>query len=232
MLGPNPPVGCNRLRVVKFSYVDFHRKLHTGGEVVVMDAAAKHVLRIFETLRRARFPIAKALVMDRYDGDDLAAMNDNNTSAFNDRPVTGGGPPSLHAYGLAIDVDPVQNPYVTRRGATLTFEPAAGVDYANRIENRPWKQQRQGMAESVIEIFAENGFLIWGGYWDSPIDYQHFQVGRPFAERLAQLNAAAAEKLFDSLVKRYRRCRHSSHLGLRRDRTTCIMRADPTAGQS
>jgi hypothetical protein len=158
-------------------------------------------------------------------------MNDNNTSAFNDRPITGGGTPSLHAYGLAIDVNPIQNPYVTRSGVTLTFEPAAGADYANRLENRPWKRPRQGMAETVIEAFAENGFLIWGGYWDSPIDYQHFQVGRPFAERLAQLNAPEAEKLFDDLVRRYRRCRHSSRLGSRHDRTTCIIRADPTAGQ-
>jgi hypothetical protein len=231
VLGPHPPVACDRLRVVKFGYVDFHGKLQTDGEIVVMDAAAKHVLRIFETLRRARFPIAKANVLDRYDGDDLASMNDNNTSAFNDRPITGGGLPSLHAYGLAIDIDPIQNPYVTRSGATFTFEPAAGADYANRLENRPGKQARQGMAEAVIEVFAENGFLIWGGYWDSPIDYQHFQVGRPFAERLTQLNGPEAEQVFDDLVKRYRHCRHASGSARRHDRTTCIVRADHTAVQ-
>lgn len=226
VLSPQPRVGCDRLKLVKFAYVDFDGRLHADGEVVVMDAAAKHVLSLFNSLRRLHFPIAKAVLMNRYDGNDNASMDDNNTSAFNDREITSGGLPSLHAYGLAIDVNPIQNPYVTRSGATLTFNPASGVEYANRLNDRPGKKNREGMAESAVETFAENGFLIWGGYWDDPIDYQHFQVERKFAERLAQLAPAKAEAAFDKLVERYRRCRRAATQGAGHDRTHCVAAAD------
>jgi hypothetical protein len=226
VLSPQSRVGCDRLKLVKFSYVDFDGKLHADGQVVVMDAAAKHVLRIFNSLRRLHFPIAKAVLMNSYDGNDNASMDDNNTSAFNDREITSGGSPSLHAYGLAIDVNPIQNPYVTRLGATLTFNPASGVEYANRLNDRPGKKHREGMAEAAIEPFAENGFLIWGGYWDNPIDYQHFQVGRKFAERLAQLTPAEAEAAFDKLVEAYRRCRHTAGQGGLSNRANCVVAAD------
>ena len=231
VLGPDPPVGCARLRLVKFRYVDFAKSHHDDGEIVVMDAAARHVLQIFQSLFRMRFPIAKARLMQGYQGDDEASMRDNNTSAFNDRPIAGGGPRSLHAYGLAIDVNPIQNPFVTRNEAALLFDPPAGIDYANRLNDRPFKQRRPGMAEEAIDVFAKNGFLIWGGYWDSPIDYQHFQVGRKFAEGLAGLSADQAEAAFNDLVDRYRICRNSPAPAKRHDRMTCIMQADPTANQ-
>jgi hypothetical protein len=222
------PVGCRRLKLVRFAYVNFAGELRTDGEVVVMDAAAKHVFHIFTELRESGFRIAKAQLMNRYDGNDDASMRDNNSSAFNDRQIVGGGPISLHAYGLAIDINPMQNPYVTRSGDTLTFNPPGGADYANRRNDRPWKKPRLGMAEAVVEVFAHNGFLIWGGYWDSPIDYQHFQVGRKLAARLADpdMSEAEAEKLFDGIVERYRDCRRSP--GHQTDRAMCVMTADST----
>lgn len=231
VLGPDPPVGCARLRLVKFRYVDFAGSPRDDGEIVVMDAAASHVLQIFKSLFRMRFPIAKARPMQSYDGDDETSMRDNNTSAFNDRPIAGSATRSLHAYGLAIDVNPIQNPSLTRNGAALLFAPPAGVEYANRLNDRPFKQQRPGMAEAVVDVFAENGFLIWGGYWDSPIDYQHFQVGRKFAERLTALSAGQAEVAFNELVQRYRRCRNSSGPARRQDRISCIVQTDPAANQ-
>ena len=230
VLGENPPVGCERLKLVRFAYVGFDMALHEDGELVVMDAAAPHVSRIFNTLRDIRFPIAKARLMNHYDGNDAASMADNNTSAFNDRMITEGDAVSLHAYGLAIDINPVQNPYVVRTGEVLTFQPPAGVEYANRLNDRPWKESRPGMAEAVIDVFAENGFLIWGGYWDNPIDYQHFQVGRKMAERLARSSPAEAEMIFGQLVERYRACRQSPSRNGRSNRAACIMAADPTGG--
>jgi hypothetical protein len=230
VLGQNPPVGCERLKLVKFAYVGFDRALHEDGEIVVMDAAAPHVLRILNALRDIRFPIAKASLMDRYEGNDDASMADNNTSAFNDRMITEGDAVSLHAYGLAIDINPVQNPYVVRAGKVLTFHPPAGAEYANRLNNRRWKEFRPGMAEAVIDVFADNGFLIWGGYWDNPIDFQHFQVGRKMAERLASVSAAEAEMIFNKLVERYRACRQSLARKAGSNRTDCIMAADPTGG--
>ena len=83
------------------------------------------------------------------------------------------------------------------------------------------------MAEAVIDIFADNGFLIWGGYWDDPVDYQHFQTGRRTAERLASASAAEAEAIFNGLVERYRSCRRSSSRQAPPNRTKCIMQAEP-----
>jgi hypothetical protein len=223
VLGQDPPVSCDRLKLVKFAYVGFDLSLHEDGEIVVMDAAAPHVLRIFTTMRDIRFPIAKARLMNHYNGNDDASMADNNTSAFNDRMITKGSVASLHAYGLAIDINPIQNPYVVRTGSSLTFQPPAGAEYANRLNDRPWKEFRPGMAEAVVDVFADNGFLIWGGYWDNPIDYQHFQVGRKMAERLARVSPPEAELIFNQMVERYRTCRQGSN------RTDCIMTADPTA---
>src|SRR5262249_49592725 len=77
VLNPRAPVGCERLKLIKFSYVDFGGQLLDDGEIVVMDAAAKHVLNIFNTLRKIRFPIAKARLMNHYEGNDEASMADN-----------------------------------------------------------------------------------------------------------------------------------------------------------
>jgi hypothetical protein len=203
------PVGCERLSLIKFSYVGFDGGIHGGGEIMVMDAAAESVLRIFNKLRGIHFPIAKARLINHYDGNDDASMADNNTSAFNSRNVAGTNSLSLHAYGLAIDLNPIQNPYVKRSGARLTFSPPAGVEYANRLNDRPGKTARPGMAEPVIDVFADEGFVIWGGRWHDPIDYQHFQVSRSLAERLARLPPAQAKAVFDQHVERYRTCRRN-----------------------
>ena len=83
------PVGCDRLTSVKFSYLGFDGRVHDGGEIIVMDAVAARVARIFDRLLALRFPLAKAQPVNRYEGDDDASMADNNTSAFNDRVVSG-----------------------------------------------------------------------------------------------------------------------------------------------
>ena len=207
VLAENPPVGCERLAIVRFSYVDFEGRTHEDGEIMVMAAVADFVKTIFDTLYSRRFPIARARLMDHYFGDDPAAMQDNNTSAFNHRPVTGGSLPSLHAYGMAIDINPVQNPYIRfYPDGKAVFNPAPGAAYANRLHLRPGKHARSGMAEEVVDLFAENGFSMWGGYWDAPIDYQHFQTDRTLAERMAKLPVRHARALFTDHVQRYQTC--------------------------
>ena len=200
VLNPGAPVGCERLRLVRFGYVDFSGRQHDDGEIVVMDAVADHVLHAFTTLRDRKFPIASAKLMNAFDGDDDASMDHNNTSAFNVRAITGGGAVSLHAYALAIDVNPLQNPYLTRASGTLVVSPKAGSDYVGRLPIRP------GMAEPIVNVFADQGFPIWGGSWHEPIDYQHFQVGRKLAEQLAGSSPADARKLFERHVQQYRAC--------------------------
>lgn len=200
------PVGCERLSLVKFSYLGFDGKIHGGGEIMVMDAAAESILRIFTKLRDMSFPIAKASLINHYDGNDDASIADNNTSAFNGRNVAGTNVLSLHAYGLAIDINPVQNPYVQRSAGRSTFSPPAGVAYAKRPGAHDGTNTRLGLAESAIDVFADEGFLIWGGHWKSP-DYQHFQVSRGLAQHLARLSPAQARAVFTQHVERYRACR-------------------------
>ena len=202
VLRSNSQISCDRLRLVRFAYIGFDGRLHDDGEVVVLDAVAGHAARIFAALRDRRFPIAKARLMNQYEADDDASMAANNTSAFNDRDIAGGKRISLHAFGLAIDVNPIQNPSITRSGNLLKVQPAAGFDYVNRSNMRPGKPTRPGMAEAVVDVFAEEGFPIWGGYWDEPIDYQHFEVGRKLAERLVAATPSDAEAIFEGVLRR------------------------------
>lgn len=197
------PVGCDRLASVKFSYFGFDGRVHTDGEIVVLDAVAARVARIFEKLLDLRFPLKQARPINRYEGDDDASMADDNTSSFNDRPVAGGISLSMHAYGLAIDLNPVQNPFLEGAGARRRISPSGGEKYLVRADIRP------GMAETVIDVFADNGFLIWGGDWHDPVDYQHFQLGRGMAEQLARLPGAAARQVFEKRTEQYRQCRQS-----------------------
>jgi hypothetical protein len=223
-------VGCDRLKLIKFSYSGFDDRIHGDGEIMVMDAAAENVLRILTKLRDIRFPIAKAKLINHYDGDDDASIADNNTSAFNSRNVAGTNSLSLHAYGLAIDLNPVQNPYVQRSGGKLTFGPPSGAAHADRLKGQPEKQLRLGMAESVIDAFADEGFSIWGGSWKSPIDYQHFQVSRGLAQQLARLPPAQAKTVFAQHVERYRACRRKD--GAEGSRARCSqLAADDGPGQ-
>ncbi len=204
VMSDHAPVGCERLRLVTFRYIDFAGAAHDDGRMVVLDAVAPRVERIFQTLYLRRFPIAKVSPLEAYEGNDEASMADNNTSSFNDRAVTGGSRPSLHAYGAAIDLNPVQNPFVQHTGpAQLSVAPPAGMAYINRAENRPGKADRPGLAESVVGIFAANGFTVWGGYWDDPLDYQHFDIGRPLAEELAALPPSEALHRFEQAVEAY-----------------------------
>jgi hypothetical protein len=207
VLREQAPVGCDRLTVVRFPYVDFSGARHDNGELMVLDAVAPEVSQLFHALYRRRFPLARARLIDHYGGNDEASMRDNNTSAFNQRAVTGGGPPSLHAYGLAIDINPVQNPFL-QPGDTgmMRVSPPAGAAYLNRRAGRPGKPPRAGMAENLVGLFAAAGFTVWGGDWDTPLDYQHFQFSRELAQRLAALPEREARQLHLQQIKAYRSC--------------------------
>ena len=209
VMSSESPVPCDRLSEVSFRFVDFGGVTRKGS-VVVLDAVARHVQAIFDELYSRRFPLSKAEPMQDYLSDDDASMEDDNTSGFNARLVAGGSDWSLHAFGAAIDLNPVQNPFVefTNDARTLRVSPASSAKtYVNRLNRRPGKETRRGMAEEVVDVFADNGFLIWGGYWNFPIDYQHFEVGdRRFVERLVQVAPADAQALFEEQVDRYRSC--------------------------
>ena len=215
VLNPGAPVGCERLRLVRFSYVGFDGATHDDGELVVLDAVAEHVLAIFVALRSRAFPIASAHLMNRYHGSDDASMARNNTSAFNVRRVEGTNSMSLHAYGVAIDLNPIQNPYVERGARGNEVSPPAGKVYVSRHDRRP------GMAEAAIELFAHHGFAQWGGYWPRGIDYQHFQVGRRLAGQLVTLPYPKARAAFEQHVERVRSCMQAARQRGERSLRSC-----------
>jgi hypothetical protein len=215
VLNKGAPLGCDRLSLVQFGYIGFDKRTHGDGKLVVMDAVAEHVMQIFSTLRERGFPIARAQLMNKYEGNDEASMADNNTSALNVRQVAGGGSISLHAYGAAIDINPVQNPYIKRLGARLAVSPRAGRGYMDR------KNRKEGMAEPAVELFAEHGFSIWGGCWRNPTDYQHFQISRRLAQELARLSVKDAKARFEQHVRDSRACRRAAGAVTGSSRSRC-----------
>ncbi|EJL84807.1 hypothetical protein PMI16_03757 [Herbaspirillum sp. CF444] len=204
VLSAENPVKCERLAQVSFRYRDFEGRLHDDGNVVVLDVVAPQVQGIFDALLQRRFPLHKAAPLDAYLGDDEASMRDNNTSAFNGRPMTGGGAWSKHAYGVAIDINPLQNPYIGKDAGKqiIVLPPAARGQYQSRIPLRP------GMVdEDVQDIFFRHGFMIWGGNWKQPIDYQHFEIGsRDFIAQLLGLPLNEARREFASYAATYVAC--------------------------
>ncbi|MFS0704345.1 M15 family metallopeptidase [Cellulomonas sp. 179-A 9B4 NHS] len=137
------------------------------GELVVHADVADGLVEVFRTLFDARFPIASMRLVDDFGADDDASMAADNTSAFNCRAVTGGTGWSEHSYGRAIDVNPVENPYV--RGATVL--PPAGAAFVDR--HAAPRVILDG--DVVVQAFAAHGWQ-WGGHWTSPKDHQHFST--------------------------------------------------------
>lgn len=178
------PVALSRLREVTVNYYDFNDHLHTDGKLIVLDAVASQTVTVFKELEKRHFPVNKIKPTSDYNGDDEASMEDNNTSAFNCRPTTGKPNEfSLHAYGVAIDINPLQNPYIgfSKKNIGEAFVlPKTATLYVNRIIHAP------GSSESVVDIFSAYGFSEWGGNWSDRIDYQHFQIPRATAEILAK----------------------------------------------
>jgi hypothetical protein len=170
MTGVSWRAGCPRaladLRLVSLSYVGFDGSTH-AGELVVDKTIAAAVVRIFGKLYAARFPIRKMVRVDAYGGSDDDSMAEDNTSSFNCRKAWGSTHWSEHAYGRAIDVNTVENPYLPR-GQVL---PAAGASYVDRRNVRPGMVVAGGVA---WRAFHDEGFT-WGGSWTDGTDYQHFE---------------------------------------------------------
>ncbi len=161
------PVPLSDLRYLLVDYWGFDGREHRG-ELVVHADWADEIASVFEDLFQARYPFEQVVLIDDYDGDDRRSMAANNTSVFNCRVVSGTTTWSEHAYGRAIDINPVQNPYV--RGSTI--QPPAGADYFDRSLELPGMIQS---GDSVTAAFAAIGWE-WGGDWINSKDYQHFSA--------------------------------------------------------
>ena len=167
------PVSIESLRLLNITYYDFENKL-LSGQIVAHEKVAKNVISIFEELLKIRFPIKKISLIDDYNGSDQLSMSDNNSSCFNYRKIANSDIISMHSYGLAIDINPVQNPYIfdSKIENKLEIWPDEGKLYLNRTN------QRAGMVEQIVTLFAYYGFTVWGGSWNEPLDYHHFQIDR------------------------------------------------------
>ena len=165
---PGCPVSLGQLRYLRISYWGFDGRAHLG-EMVVNASAAQGLRRVFADLFGARFPIRRMRLVDRYGGSDYASIQADNTSAFNCRDATGSSRWSEHAYGLAVDINPIENPYVYANGTTT--HPASDP-YLDRSDVRPGMAVAGG---TLVRAFTAIGWG-WGGRWPAPTDYQHFSV--------------------------------------------------------
>jgi D-alanyl-D-alanine carboxypeptidase len=166
---PGCPVGPAQLRRVRLAYWGFDGRPHTGA-LVANAKVVPGLVRVFRRLYGARFPIRRLRAIDAYGGNDERSLAADNTSAFNCRYAVAPGLRrwSSHAYGEAIDVNPVENPYV--EGGRV--HPAAGRAYLNRSKVRRGMAVRGGL---LVRAFAAVGWE-WGGRWRGSPDYQHFSA--------------------------------------------------------
>jgi hypothetical protein len=164
---PGCPVGLSRLRLLTVSYWGFDHDVHQG-RLIVNESAASVLARAFGLLFAARYPIRQMQPVEAFGGNDERSMAADNTSAFNCRRVRGTSSWSMHAYGLAVDINPFENPEVIGR---QVFPPAAGR-WADRSRHSPAMIRR---GDAVWRAFISVGWK-WGGDWTSPKDYQHFSA--------------------------------------------------------
>jgi hypothetical protein len=163
------PVAPAQLRRLRLRYWGFDRRVHTGA-LTVNKSALRPLTGVFSRLYAARFPIRRMRPIDAYGGSDERSLNADNTAAFNCRYAVAPGPKrwSVHAYGLAVDVNPVENPYL--EGGRV--HPRAGRAFLDRSRYRPGMAVRGGL---LVRAFVSVGWL-WGGRWTGSPDYQHFSA--------------------------------------------------------
>jgi hypothetical protein len=172
----------DKLRYLTLSYLDFDGK-EQEGHLICNEKIAEKLCNIFEKLFNSKYQISKMQIIDHYFDDedvksnkisvDEASMRDNNTSCFMWRTIRNTGKPSLHGLGLAVDINPLQNPCISHDNGKELIEPATS-NYADRNISGPHMIDKK---DYCYKLFSENGFE-WGGNWipeEGVVDYQHFQ---------------------------------------------------------
>jgi hypothetical protein len=163
-------VPFDELRYVRVLYYGFDEKTHIG-ELIVNKGIASDIVDIFRELYEKKYPIEQMVLVDEYDADDNTSMAANNTSSFNYRPVPGSTHLSKHALGLAIDINPLYNPYIQYTKKDTVILPLEGSKYADRTLDCPYYINKNDLC---YKAFTKRGFT-WGGFWKTEPDYQHFQ---------------------------------------------------------
>lgn len=171
----NPSIGLSDLRYLKMPHYNFDGNIQVG-EMIVNAAIEEDVLEVFQELFEAEYPIESMILVDEFwtgdpDTTDSASIDVNNTSAFCYRKATGSGNLSNHALGRAIDLNPQQNPYVSYSSGKPRWSHSNANDYIDRDSGLPHVITHDDLA---YKVFKEHGFT-WGGDWNNPKDYQHFE---------------------------------------------------------
>ena len=149
------------------------------GEIVCNAYIAYDLLDIFQKLYLANYPIEKIRLVDEYNADDELSMRDNNSSCFNFRYVSHTNRISKHGYGLAVDINPLYNPYIKFVNGKKSIEPANAAEFEDRAKNYPYKIVEGDLCH---KLFTDNGFLWGGNCWKEELDYQHFFIPDGFTE--------------------------------------------------
>lgn len=164
------PISYDDLRYVHILHINFNQEV-TEGELICNQDIAQDMVEIFYELYIQHYQIEKVRLVDEYNADDKLSMMDNNTSCFNYRTVEGTNSISKHGLGLAIDINPFYNPYVTTNSDGTTYiSPPGSEIYVDRANDFAHKITENDLC---YQLFTEHGFL-WGGHWKYTKDYQHF----------------------------------------------------------
>ena len=165
------PVPLKDLRYLRVRHIDFRGKA-VVGEIIVHKDMSHEVTEIFEALYDAGYPIKKMRLVSDYKGSDWQSIESDNTSAFNCRSATGSKKWSKHSYGKAIDINPIENPYISRKGY---ISHKASLTYRKRVHKKSTSADKALLLKNdkATKIFKKYGW-IWGGDWSGVKDYQHF----------------------------------------------------------
>ena len=167
------PLSIASLRYLRVLHKNLDGKT-LEGELICNVEIAEDLIEIFQQLYAANYPIEKISLIDNYDADDELSMCDNNSSCFNFRFVSYTKKISLHGYGMAVDINPLYNPYIKMVNGVQNVEPANGTPYVDRTKNFPYKILEDDIC---VKLFAEHNFYWGGNCWDDAKDYQHFFRG-------------------------------------------------------
>lgn len=167
----NQHIARTDLRYLRVLHRDLSGRILLG-EMVCHKQIANELIEIFHALYKAAYPIGRMVLIDNYKANDEASMRANNTSCFCYRRVAGSNKVSAHGMGLAVDVNPLYNPYVKHRSnGTVFVQPANARQYTDRDRKFGYKIER---GDLCYRLFIERGFT-WGGAWRTLKDYQHFE---------------------------------------------------------
>mgnify|MGYP003303810940 FL=1 len=166
----NCAIPRSELRYIKALHITLDGVIKRG-EMVVNRAISDDIVKILRALFDAGYPIERMVLVDEYNADDEASMEANNSSAFNYRTTPGGTRLSAHSRGMAVDINPLYNPYVKVLSDRTIVAPKAATEFVERSGAFPYKIDRDDVC---CRLFLEHGFE-WGGDYKSIKDYQHFE---------------------------------------------------------